>query len=111
MIYSLIFGLACVVAFVVWYRYEVIHEADATIHLQSEHEHFHFHVELPDHLTIQPGDTLHILSVPEHELDAGRTDGEISYQSRIRLHKASWLQRHLTKTSSLIEVSELVDHP
>jgi len=94
-----------------WYNAEEVLEGEATVFLQSEHEHFHFHVDLPKHMEIQPGDTLHILNMPEQELDGGRTTGEVSYQSAVRLHKASWLQRHLTKTSSLIEVSELVDHP
>lgn len=97
-----------VVALVMWYRHEVIIDTEATVRLQSEHEHFHLHVEMPPEITIQPGDTVHILTVPD--LEAGRTDGgEISYQSQIRLHKASWLQRHLTKSSSLVEVTELLE--
>lgn len=93
-----------------WYSYEYVIEGEATVHLQSEHEHFHFYTDLPPHMEIQPGDTLHILSLPDN-LDAGRTDGAIVYQSKVRLHKASWLQRVLTKSSSILEVSELVDHP
>jgi len=93
-----------------WYNHEVVIEGEATIHLQSEHEHFHFHTDLPPHMEIQPGDTLHILTLPDN-LDAGRTEGAITYNSPVRLHKASWLQRKLTRSSSLLEVSELVDHP
>lgn len=92
-----------------WYRYEVTLEDDATVHLQSEHEHFHLHVDLPPHMEIQPGDTLEILSLPETE--HGRTEGEISYPSRVRLRKASWLKRHLVRNSSLVEINELVEHP
>ncbi|MEM9955394.1 MAG: hypothetical protein AAF846_27580 [Chloroflexota bacterium] len=99
-----------IVGLVYWYNTENIQTGEATVHLQSEHEHFHFHVELPDHMEIKPGDTLHILSVPD-DLDAGRTDGERTYTSPVRLHKASWLQSYLTKSSSLMEVVELVDHP
>lgn len=91
-----------------WYHAEEVIDTEATVHLQSEHEHFHFHVDLPSHITIQPGDTLHILSIPD-DLDDGRTEGEITYQSDIRLHKASWLQRHLIRSSSLIEVTELIE--
>jgi len=107
---GLLFIAIVVVALVYWYRAEQVIDGEATVHLQSEHEHFHFHVDLPDTMTVQPGDTLHILSVPD-DLDDGRTDGERTYTSAVRLHKASWLQRHLTKTSSLMEVVELVDHP
>jgi hypothetical protein len=97
-----------VVGLVMWYRHEVIIDTEATVRLQSEHEHFHMHVELPPDITIQPGDTVHILSVPD--LDTGRTeDGEMSYHSKVRLHKASWLQRQLTKNSSLVEVTELLE--
>lgn len=93
-----------------WYRHESVQEGQGTVHLQSEHEHFHLHVDLPNHMQIQPGDTLHILKMPE--LDEGRTEqGELSYDSPVRLHKASWLSRILTKSSSLLEVNELVDHP
>lgn len=91
-----------------WYGHEVVSEADATVHLQSEHEHFHLHVDLPPNMEIQPGDTLHILSLPPVD---GQTDGEITYPSRVRLHKASWLKRNLIKRSSLIEVNEIVEHP
>jgi len=93
-----------------WYRRTEVMEGDATVHLQSEHEHFHLHVDLPPHMEIQPGDTLQILSLPE--LEEGRTEGgELTYESRVRLEKASWLQRKLIKNSSLVEVNELVDHP
>lgn len=102
--------IAVLFVLVRWYQFERVIDAEATIRLQSEHEHFHFHVDLPPHLEIEPGDTLHILSVPD-DLDAGRTEGELTYTSGIRLHKASWLQRQLTRTSSIVEVSELVDHP
>lgn len=104
---GLALGVA-VVALVRWYRQEVISEGDATVHLQSEHEHFHLHVDLPPGMEIQPGDTLEILSLPQVE---GETRGEISYPSRVRLYKASWLRRKLVKSSSLIEINELVDHP
>ena len=92
-----------------WYSQEVVSEGDATVHLQSEHEHFHLHVDMPPGMEIQPGDTVEILSMPE--LPGGRTSGEISYPSRVRLFKASWLKRILVKKSSLIEVNELVEHP
>lgn len=91
-----------------WYRHEVIVEVEGTVHLQSEHEHFHLHVDLPSGIDIEPGDTVVIVQLPEVQ---GQTEGEISYQSPIRMHKASWLKRNLVKQSSLIEVSELVDHP
>lgn len=91
-----------------WYRRERVSEADATVHLQSEHEHFHLHVDLPPEMEIQPGDTLEILSMPE----IGReTQGEVSYDSRVRLRKASWLKRNLIKRSSLLEINEIVEHP
>lgn len=92
-----------------WYEREVLTEGDGMVRLQSEHEHFHFHVDLPAGMEIQPGDTLEIMTLPE--TDGGRTMGEITYPSRIRLYKASWLRRTLTKQSSLIEVNELVEHP
>ena len=92
-----------------WYEREVVSEADGMVHLQSEHEHFHMHVDLPAGMEIQPGDTLEIMSVPD--LPGGRTHGEISYPSRIRLFKASWLRRNLTKRSSMLEINELVEHP
>lgn len=96
------------VALAFWYRYETVQEAEATVHLQSEHEHFHLHVDLPSHMQIQPGDTLHILDVPQ--LEDGRTrDGEMSYTSRIRLRKASSLARLLIRKSSMVEVAELLD--
>jgi hypothetical protein len=92
-----------------WYRHEEVLEGVATVHLQSEHEHFHLHVDLPDHMDVQPGDTLRIESVPE--LPDGRTDeGEMSYESRVMLRKASWLQRNLIRHSSLVEVTELIEH-
>jgi hypothetical protein len=91
-----------------WYRREHVTEADAIVHLQSEHEHFHLHVDLPPDLQIQPGDTLDILSLPEVQ---GHTEGEISYPSRVRLYKASWLKRNLIKRSSMLEINELVEHP
>ncbi|MEL6527942.1 MAG: hypothetical protein AAFQ07_19750 [Chloroflexota bacterium] len=97
------------VVLVQWYFAEQVVEGDATVRLQSEHEHFHFHVELPSHMEIEPGDTLHILSMPEQELDAGRTIGEITYESKVRLTKASWLQRQLIRSSSLMEVTELIE--
>lgn len=92
-----------------WYTREVISEADGTVHLQSEHEHFHMHVDLPSGMEIQPGDTVEILSLPD--LPGGRTHGEISYPSRVRLFKASWLRRNLVKSSSMLEINELVEHP
>ncbi len=91
-----------------WYRSEVVHEGDALVHLQSEHEHFHLHVDMPPNLEIQPGDTLHVLTVPQ---DHGQTAGELTYPSRVRLYKASWLKRNLIKRSSLAEINELVEHP
>lgn len=91
-----------------WYRRERVSEADATVHLQSEHEHFHLHVDLPPGMEIQPGDTLEILSMPPIERE---TQGEVSYDSRVRLRKASWLKRNLIKRSSLLEINEIVEHP
>ena len=91
-----------------WYQTEETLEADATVHLQSEHEHFHFHVDLPHGLEIQAGDTLEILSLPQLEWE---THGEVTYRSRVRLTKASWLRRTLVKRSSIIEINELVEHP
>jgi hypothetical protein len=92
-----------------WYERETVSEAEGTIRLQSEHEHFHMHVDLPPSLEIEPGDTLHVLTMPE--IPHSQTDGEITYQSPVRLYKASWLRRNLVKGSSLIEVNELVEHP
>ncbi len=92
-----------------WYRREVVMEANAQVHLQSEHEHFHLHVDLPPGMQIQAGDTLEIVTMPETE--AGRTHGEMTYTSPIRLYKASWLKRVLTRRSSLVEINELVEHP
>lgn len=91
-----------------WYRREVPIEGDGLVHLQSEHEHFHMHVDLPQGIEVQPGDTLEILSLPKID---GQTSGEVTYPSRIRLYKASWLRRNLVKRSSLIEINELVEHP
>jgi hypothetical protein len=91
-----------------WYQHETTREGTGVVHLQSEHEHFHLHVDLPGHLQIEPGDTLEVLSVPQA---VGQTQGEISYPSRIRLTKASWLRRTLVKRSSLVEINELVEHP
>lgn len=91
-----------------WYQRETLTETEGTVHLQSEHEHFHLHVDLPPGLEIQPGDTVEIVSMPAVN---GHTRGEISYQSPIKLYKASWLRRTLIKRSSLIEVNELVEHP
>lgn len=102
--------VAIAAALYIWYRHEEVVEADATVRFMSEHEHFHLHVDLPEHLKVEPGDTLHILSMPE--FDEGRTDGgEVSFDSRVRLYKASWLNRVLIKNSSLIEVNEIVEHP
>lgn len=92
-----------------WYNREVLTEGDGVVHLQSEHEHFHLHVDLPPGMEIQPGDTLEIVSLPR--LEEGRTHGELTYPSRVRLYKASWLRRNLTKQSSLVEINELVEHP
>jgi hypothetical protein len=101
---------AAAVLLVLWYRHVRVIDTEATIRLQSQHEFFYLHVDLPKHLQIQPGDTVHVINVPE--LETGRTDeGEISYHSPVRLYKASWLQRFLIRNSSLVEVSELVDHP
>lgn len=102
-------GIAAVILLARWYEREVVSEGEATVHLQSEHEHFHLHVDLPPNMEIQPGDTLHILTMPE--VEGGRTQGEITYTSRVRLHKASWLRRTLVKRSSLVEINELVEHP
>lgn len=90
-----------------WYRREAVHEADATVRFQSEHEHLHLHVDLPPNLEVQPGDTLEILQQPASDL----TDGEITYGSRVRLRKASWLKRNLVMRSSMLEVKEIVEHP
>lgn len=100
---------AAIALLVRWYRAERVSEADALVHLQSEHEHFHLHVDLPPQLEIQPGDTLHILSKPP--MEGSQTHGEIDYPSRVRLYKASWLKRNLIKRSSLLEINELVEHP
>ncbi|MEO0565358.1 MAG: hypothetical protein AAF125_24840 [Chloroflexota bacterium] len=100
--------ITVIFALVLWYRFERVFEAEATVRLQSEHEHFHLLVDMPDHLTIQPGDTLHILDMPD--LTNGRTsDGEMSYTSKIRLIKASSLARLLIRKSSHLEMAELLD--
>lgn len=91
-----------------WYRRESTAEGEAIVRLQSEHEHFHLHVDMPPGMEIEPGDTVEILSVPQSH---GQTEGEISYPSRVRLTKASWLRRTLVMRSSLVEVNELVEHP
>jgi hypothetical protein len=109
---SIIIVLVAVVAIfalVRWYNYTYVIEANATVRLQSEHEHFHLHVDLPPTMQVQPGDTLHILSMPQ--LEDGRTEGEVTYNSAVRLQKASWLQRILVRNSSLVEVKEIVEHP
>lgn len=92
-----------------WYQREVVAEGEGLVRLQSEHEHFHMHVDLPSTMEIQPGDTLHVLTMPE--VPRGQTQGEITFQSPVRLYKASWLRRNLVMRSSLIEVNELVEHP
>ncbi len=92
-----------------WYGHEALLEGDGTVHLQSEHEHFHMHVDLPPSMEIEPGDTLEVLTMPA--IPQSQTSGEISYPSRVRLYKASWLRRWLVKRSSLIEINELVEHP
>lgn len=91
-----------------WYTRETVSEGEATVHLQSEHEHFHLHVDMPVGMEIEPGDTLELLSTPALH---GQTQGEVSYPSRVRLYKASWLRRTLVKRSSLAEINELVEHP
>jgi hypothetical protein len=91
-----------------WYRRETTAEGEALVHLQSEHDHFHLHVDMPPGMEIEPGDTVEVLTVPQTH---GQTEGEISYPSRVRLTKASWLRRTLVKRSSLVEVNELVEHP
>jgi hypothetical protein len=91
-----------------WYRRETVAEGEGLVRLQSEHEHFHIHVDMPPGLEIQPGDTVEVLHVPQTH---GQTRGEITYPSRIRLTKASWLRRALVMNSSLVEVNELVEHP
>lgn len=96
-------------ALIAWYRREVLREGDATVCLQSEHEHFHLHVDMPPGMEIQPGDTVEIISLPR--LDGSETHGEITYPSKVRLYKASWLKRNVVKSSSLAEINELVEHP
>jgi hypothetical protein len=92
-----------------WYAHESLREGEGIVHLQSEHEHFHMHVDLPAGMEVEPGDTLEIVSLPN--TDGGRTRGEISYPSRVRLYKASWLRRNVVKQSGIAEVNELVEHP
>ncbi|NJM05996.1 hypothetical protein HC891_07040 [Candidatus Gracilibacteria bacterium] len=104
-------GLASIgaVALWRWYEHETLREGEGVVHLQSEHDHFHMHVDLPAGMEVQPGDTLEIVSLPNTE--GGRTRGEISYPSRVRLYKASWLRRNVVKQSGIAEVNELVEHP
>lgn len=105
-----VIGLVALVTVLgMWYKYEQVLFGEATVHLQSEHEHFHLHVDMPPHMEVKTGDTVHILKMPD--LADGRTEGEMSYTSPVRLHRVSWLQRVLIKNSSLMEVVELVDHP
>ncbi len=92
-----------------WFEREVVTEGEGVVRLQSEHEHFHMHVDLPPTMEIQPGDTLHVLEMPQ--IGGGQTSGEVTFRSPVRLHKASWLRRNLVMRSSLIEVNELVEHP
>jgi hypothetical protein len=92
-----------------WYQQETLTEGEGLVRLQSEHEHFHMHVDLPAHMEIEPGDTLHVLSMPE--VAGSQTQGEVVFHSPVRLYKASWLRRNLVKNSSLVEVNELVEHP
>jgi hypothetical protein len=94
---------------IAWYRREVVTEGDGAVRLQSEHEHFHLHVDLPAGMEIKPGDTVEVLNMPE--VSNGQTHGELTFPSRIRLYRASWLRRNLVKRSSLLEVNELVEHP
>jgi hypothetical protein len=104
-----LFALAALGALLLaWYRRETVAEGEALVRLQSEHDHFHLHVDLPPHMEIQPGDTVELLNVPQEH---GQTYGEVSYPSRVRLTKASWLRRTLVMRSSLVEVNELVEHP
>lgn len=100
--------LAAAAALLAWYRRESVAEGEALVHLQSEHEHFHLHVDMPPGMEIEPGDTVELLNVPQ---GFGQTRGEVSYPSRVRLTKASWLRRNLVMRSSLVEVNELVEHP
>lgn len=100
---------AAIYLLIQWYNREVVHEGEGTVRLQSEHEHFHLHVEMPHGLQIEPGDTVEILSMPD--VPNSQTHGEVTYASRIRLYRASWLRRNLVKASSIVEVKELVEHP
>lgn len=91
-----------------WYNTTRVIDTEATIRLQSQHDYFYFHVDLPDNIQVQAGDTVHIINVPD--LDTGRTDaGEMTYHSPVKLYKASWLQRHLIRRSSLVEFTELIE--
>ncbi|NJN17779.1 MAG: hypothetical protein HC822_16655 [Oscillochloris sp.] len=91
-----------------WFESETLIEGQGTVHLQSEHEHLHLHVDLPIGWQIEPGDTVEIVDLPNLQ---GYTQGEVVYNSPVRLLKASWLRRTLIKRSSLVEVNELVEHP
>lgn len=91
-----------------WHESEIVTEFEGMVHLQSEHDHFHMHVDLPPGFTIEPGDTIEILEMPNLQ---GHTQGEVSYPSRIRFHQSSWLRQMLIKRSSLVELNELVEHP
>jgi hypothetical protein len=108
MILRLIALVAAAAALLAWYRRETVAEGDALVRLQSEHEHFHLHVDMPQGMEIQPGDTVELMDVPQTH---GLTAGEVSYPSRVRLTKASWLRRTLVMRSSLVELNELVEHP
>jgi len=90
-----------------WYTHEYVREATVPVQWQSEHAHLHLHVELPPDMEPKAGDTLEILQLPGQMY----TDGEETYTSDVRLHKASWLRRQVIERSSLMEVKEIVDHP
>lgn len=90
-----------------WYTREEVREGTATVAWQSEHAHLHLHVDLPPDMTVQAGDTLEILQLPAQTY----TEGEETYTSGVRLHKASWLRRQVIERSSLMEVKEIVEHP
>jgi hypothetical protein len=92
-----------------WYEREVLTIGEGVVRLQKEHEHFHMHVDLPGNMQIEPGDTLHVLHMPD--VPEGETHGEVTYTSPVHLYKASWLRRNLVMNSSLVEVNELVEHP
>ncbi len=99
---------ALLVGLALWYRRETSSVGDAMVHLQSAHEHLHLHVDLPQGMVIQPGDTVELL---DPQVTRGLTGEEVSYPSRVRLTKASGLRRYLVQRSSLVELSELVEHP